>query len=85
MSVERAMVYQEINLIPEEKLADIYHWLRSLRLDAERVKEPAPSVMRFAGAWQDMPDEMFAAFLGEITDRRHRAFARRRQDETITH
>ena len=83
-SVERSKVCEEINRIPEGRLPEIYSLLHSFRLGLETAKEGEASVMRFAGSWQDMPDEAFAAFLREIVDRRQRAFSMRRVRETGT-
>lgn len=41
-----------------------------------------PSLMTFAGAWQDMPATEFDEFLKEVRQRRQTAFARRRERET---
>jgi hypothetical protein len=84
VSVERAQVYQEIDRIPEERLPEIYHLLHYFRLGLEKAEQSEPSVMRFAGAWQDMPDETFAAFMRETTERRQRAFSRRPSREAGT-
>jgi hypothetical protein len=81
MSIGRTQVYKEINRIPEERLTEIYHWLYHFRLGLEGAQEPELPVMRFAGSWQDMPDEVFAAFRQEIVDRRQRAFSRRRHGQ----
>ncbi len=83
-SVERSKVYAEIERIPEDKLPEIYELLRSFRADQGGAQEGETSVMRFAGAWQDMPDATFAAFVQEIVQRRQRAFSRRRARETGT-
>lgn len=39
--------------------------------------------MKFAGAWSDMPDEVFNDFLAEVSQRRKTAFSRRRGRETV--
>jgi len=83
-SMERSKVYEEINRIPEDRLPEIYNLLHSFRLNLETAKEGKAAVMRFAGSWQDMPDETFAAFVREIVGRRQRAFSRRRVRETGT-
>jgi predicted DNA-binding antitoxin AbrB/MazE fold protein len=41
------------------------------------------SIMKFAGAWQDMPEVDFEAFLVDVNQRRQAAFARRRERETF--
>jgi hypothetical protein len=78
LSTQKAKVLQEINLIPEDRLSDIYNVLHYFRLGLEASRENPKSVMRFAGCWQDMPDQVFAAFTQEIQNRRQQAFSRRR-------
>ncbi len=77
-------VLQEIDLIPEDKLPDLYNFIHYFRLGLEvsRTKD-GKRVMAFAGCWADMPDEMFDDSLAEIAERRQRAFKRRRGDESI--
>jgi predicted DNA-binding antitoxin AbrB/MazE fold protein len=41
-------------------------------------------VMKFAGAWDDMPDDVFDDFFAEVGRRRQLAFSRRRGRETIS-
>lgn len=78
---ERTRILREIELIPEDRLPEIYNFLHHYRLGLEAAKEPAGSVMHFAGSWQDMPDEEFAAFTQDVAERRKRAFSRRRGRE----
>ena len=77
-------VLQEIDLIPEDKLTDLYNFIHYFRLGLEKsqVTKPKP-ILAFAGCWQDMPDEVFNDFAAEIKQRRHQAFARRRGNEGI--
>lgn len=81
-SIEKARVIEEIGLIPEDKLPDIYQLLHYFRLGLEASRGHAQSVMRFAGCWQDMSDAEFDAFMGDVFQRRHQAFLRRRTHET---
>ncbi len=80
----KSKVLQEIDLIPEDKLADLYNFIHYFRLGLEKsqVTEPKPT-LAFAGCWKDMSDEMFNDFTAEIRQRRHQAFARRRGNEGI--
>ncbi len=43
----------------------------------------AEQIMKFAGAWQDMPEATFNDFLTEVQQRRRFAFSRRRNRETV--
>lgn len=80
----KSKVLQEIDLFPEDKLADLYNFIHHFRLGLEKsqITKPKP-ILAFAGCWQDMPDEMFNDFTTEIKQRRHQAFARRRGNEGI--
>ena len=81
-SAERTKVMQEIELIPEDKLPDVYTLLHYFRLGLQSAEKQRRSVMQFAGCWEDMPGESFAAFLQEVKERRRRAFSGRRSGET---
>jgi len=78
----KSKVLQEIDLIPEDKLTDLYNFIHYFRLGLEKsqMTKPKPS-LAFAGCWQDMPAEMFADFTTEIAQRCRQAFTRRRSDE----
>ena len=78
-------VIQEINLIPEDKLADLYNFIHYFRLGLETsAHNENKQTLAFAGCWREMPDETFSAFMSEITERRHLAFTRRRTGESST-
>jgi hypothetical protein len=81
---EKTKIFEEIDLIPEDKLSEIYDLLHHFRLGLEAAKNRDKSVMQFAGSWQDMPDEVFTAFAQDIAKRRKRAFSRRRSSESGT-
>lgn len=77
-------VLQEIDLIPDDKLSDVYTILHYFRLGLERSQlTTAKPILDFAGCWKDMSDEMFNDFTAEIKERRHQAFTRRRGNEGI--
>jgi hypothetical protein len=78
----KSKVLQEIDLIPEDKLADLYNFIHYFRLGLEKsgVTKPRPT-LAFAGCWQDMPAEIFNDFTADIAQRRHQAFTRRRGNE----
>lgn len=78
-------VIQEIDRIPEDRLADVYNFIHYFRLGLEKSQPVNPKpTLAFAGCWKDMPDEMFHEFTAEIEQRRHQAFARRRDHEGVT-
>jgi hypothetical protein len=80
----KTKVLQEIDLIPEDKLVDVYNFIHYFRLGLEKseAKDTQP-ILAFAGCWQDMPDEAFNDFTTEISQRRQQAFKQRRINEDI--
>ena len=77
-------ILKEIELIPDARLAEIYDFIHFFRLGLETTRDSGTSLMRFAGSWQDMPDDVFDEFSREIAARRERAFSGRRSRETGT-
>jgi hypothetical protein len=78
----RTKVITEINLIPEDKLEELYNFIHYWRLNGESSPGSLEQTMQFAGCWNDMSDETFANFREEINIRRQQAFFERRSDET---
>lgn len=75
----KSKVLQEIDLIPEDRLTDLYNFIHYFRLGLERSRvECAQSIMAFAGCWKDMPEEAFADLVTEVRERRSQAFRGRR-------
>ena len=76
-------VLQEIELIPEDKLNDLYNFIHYFRLGLEKspITKSKP-ILAFAGCLKDMPDEIFSDFRAEVEQRRSQAFIRRRSDES---
>ncbi len=81
-STARTKVIREVELIPEDRLADVYTLLHYFRIGLQSAEKQGRSVMQFAGCWEDMPSESFDSFLHEVGERRRRAFSGRRSDET---
>ncbi len=78
-------VLQEIDLIPEDKLTDLYNFIHYFRLGLEKShQEKSNPNLAFAGSWKDMPDDVFDDFMADIAQRRQQAFSRRREDEGFT-
>jgi len=77
-SIERKKVIEEIKLIPENKLKEVFSMLRRYRINLEAKQSEPESVMKYAGCWQDMPDQTFAEFSQEMITRRKNAFSKRR-------
>ncbi|MBD1996941.1 hypothetical protein H6G00_09955 [Leptolyngbya sp. FACHB-541] len=75
-------VLQEIEHIPENRLVELYDVIHTFRLQAELGSSEPGSIMKFAGCWSDLPNEIYTEFLDDISLRRQQAFSRRRNRET---
>lgn len=65
-STLKTKVLEEIDLVPEDKLPQVYDFIHYFRLGLETSGSDANRIMQFAGCWQDMPDDMFTEFLASI-------------------
>jgi hypothetical protein len=73
----------EIDLIPEDKLADVYNFIHYFRLGAEKTQPSRKEkTLSFAGCWKDMDNQLFADLTNEIATRRTTAFSHRRNHES---
>lgn len=79
----RSKVIAEINLIPEDKLSELYNFIHYFRLGAEVTKGSLEETMKFAGCWDDMSDETFNNFDEEVKTRRQQAFLRRNDEASF--
>ena len=78
VTISNEKIFQEIKLIPEEKLADVYALLHHFRLSLKASQTKLRHVMHYAGIWQDMTADIFAEFTVVISVRRQQAFSGRR-------
>ena len=82
----RTKVIEEINLLPRERLTDLYTLIHYFRLGLEQTRKTRQGniakIMALAGSWQEMPEQEFTELLDEIGQRRQLAFRRRRNDES---
>lgn len=82
LSAERMKIVEEIEQIPENKLAELYRMVHKYRLEQEETdsetRTPSKLVMQYAGAWEGMSDQDVEDFLQEIRTRRKEAFSSRR-------
>lgn len=82
LSANRKRIIEEIEQIPENKLDEVYRLVHNYRVEQEEreleAKPSTKSVMRYAGAWEDMPEEDLNEFLEDIRVRRQEAFSSRR-------
>jgi hypothetical protein len=71
-------VIAEINLVPEDKLEELYNFIHYFRLGVEVYRGSINPTMEFAGCWNDISDEGCANFNEEISTRSQQAFSGRR-------
>lgn len=76
---------EEIDLIPEDKLADLYNFIHYFRLGTEKTQQTnKDKILSFAGCWKDMDNQTFQDVFSEIAQRRTKAFSERRNNESST-
>lgn len=63
------------------EVCNLIHFFRVGLVKAIPGGGSAAALMSFAGCWSDMPEEQFASLATEWQERRHGAFARRRDHE----
>ncbi len=80
-SILRKKVVEEINQIPNEKLAEILDLIHHFRLGLQSTDKNKTTLMDFSGCWNDMPEEVYQDFMHDITERRHTAFSGRENRE----
>jgi len=78
----RNKLLEEIAKIPDNKVPELYHVIHDFRI-AEDIKENnSDKILKLAGSWCDMPDDVFNELMAEIKSRRSTAFSSRRNRET---
>lgn len=75
LSVTKDKLINEISLLPEDKLGEVYNFIHYFRLGTE--KKNKNNILSFAGSWKDMDDEKFDDYLSDISERRNKAFSSR--------
>ncbi|PSB00338.1 hypothetical protein [Merismopedia glauca] len=79
----RTKVLQEIQQVPEEKLAELYDLISSFRVSSIQSSTSTQlALMEFAGCWKDLPGETYTDFLDNISTRHQQAFSTRENRET---
>ena len=80
----RTKLLTEINLIPEEKLEEVYNFIHYFRVGVEASQSTPEQIMQFAGCWDDMSDETFSDLSEEIITRRQQAFLGRSDESNLS-
>ena len=76
----RERVIDEIKLIPDHKLSEVYEFIHYFRIGLQKSNGGIDQIMKFAGCWKDMPEQLLKEFLEDTKQRRKQAFSRRRRD-----
>lgn len=79
----RDELIEEIYLIPDTELAQIYQMIHDFRLSSEKRQDNLKNTLKFAGNWDDLTEEQFTELSAQITLRRQQASRERRNDESI--
>ncbi|ODS37611.1 hypothetical protein BEH94_10325 [Candidatus Altiarchaeales archaeon WOR_SM1_SCG] len=72
-------IINEVDLIPSEKLPEVYDILHFFRVGLMRSRADDTEILSFAGCWKDMPDEKFNSFTEDVKSRRRQAFLDRKR------
>lgn len=76
----RERVINELSLIPQDKLIEVYDVIHFFRMGLEKSKTDADKILSFSGCWGDMQDKEFNEFTEEIKQRRKQAFKGRQKE-----
>jgi hypothetical protein len=77
----KTKVLEEIQLVPEDQLIELYNLVHSFRLRLNSVSTPTQSIMQFAGCWNDLPTATYTELLDDLSQRRQQAFSQRQDRE----
>ncbi len=80
----RDKLIEEIRLLPDTKLAEIYNMIHYFRLSSEKIPNKLENTLQFAGSWNDLTDEEFRDLSDEMTLRRQQAFTPRSNNLSIS-
>jgi len=78
--ITRDKLLNEIKLLPNEMLSDVYNFIHSFRLRTEENSiEDNDDIMSFSGGWRDLDNKVFEDLLSDIEERRSESFINRRE------
>lgn len=80
-TIIRDKLIKEVNLIPEYKLSEIYNIIHYFRIGLQISQHGETDILKFAGCWDELPEEVFNKFLNDVENRREKAFEGRRENE----
>lgn len=77
LSVIKDKLINEISLLPEDKLGEVYNFIHYFRLGTEKINKNDNKILSFSGSWKEMEDDKFDDYLSDISERRNNAFSSR--------
>ncbi|MDJ0662016.1 MAG: hypothetical protein QNJ42_21395 [Crocosphaera sp.] len=77
----RDKLIEEICLLPDTQLEEIYNMIHDFRLSTEKRYNNLENTLKFAGSWNDLTEEEFRDLSDEISSRRQQAFTQRRNND----
>jgi hypothetical protein len=66
----RNKLLAEIQQVPEDQLIDLYNLIHAFRLNTVDSDDHDKAILKFAGCWNEMPNETYTEFVDEIVTRR---------------
>lgn len=76
----RDKIFDEINLLPKEKLSEVYSFIHKFRLKEQKSKQEQLNVMSYAGSWKDIDNDAYNDLMTNTANRRQNAFKDRRDN-----
>ena len=77
LSITKDKLINEISLLPEDKLGEVYNFIHYFRLGTEKTNKDENNILAFSGSWKEMDDDKFDDYLSDISKRRRKAFSGR--------
>ena len=84
-AIIKSKLINEIDLIPDDKLLEVYNVIHYFRLGTQKVEtKTKKDLLSYSGSWKEMDAEVFDDYMLDIAKRRKKAFSARRDNETST-
>ncbi len=63
-------IIEEISLIPDDKMTELYDLIHNFKMFSNQSENNINQIMHFAGCWENMSDQDFTDFCGDMEQRR---------------
>ena len=81
--ISKNQIIEEISLIPDDKLTELYDLIHNFRIELNTSENNMNEIRQFAGCWENMPEETFTDFCEDIEHRRQTSSSRKFTDENL--